>query len=127
MAKWYFGDANSKFRPFVGAGVSYVWYDSIQLNDGFQRALSSKYTGGAVTTASSSANLSSSWAPVLNAGATYNFDKNWSVSLSVSYVSIKTNADITTNLPAAAGGTTHSSTSLTINPIVSFLSVGYKF
>ena len=127
VAKWYFGDANSKFRPFVGAGVSYVWYDSIQLNDGFQRALSSKYTGGAVSTASSSANLSSSWAPVLNAGATYNFDKNWSLSLSVSYVSIKTNADITTNLPAAAGGTTHSSTSLTINPIVSFLSVGYKF
>ena len=127
VAKWYFGDANSKFRPFVGAGVSYVWYDSIQLTNGFQQALSSKYTGGLVNNASSTANLSSSWAPVLNVGATYNFDQNWSMSLSVSYVSIKTNADITTNLPAAAGGTTHSSTSLTINPIVSFLSVGYKF
>ena len=40
---------------------------------------------------------------------------------------LATNADITTELPALAGGTTHSSTSLTINPIVTFLSVGYKF
>ncbi|MBB5392361.1 MULTISPECIES: OmpW family protein [unclassified Herbaspirillum] len=127
VAKWYFGDGNSKFRPFVGAGVSYIWYDNIELSQGFQRTISSKYSGGAVTTAKSSANLSSSWAPVFNIGAAYNFDKNWSVSFSVSYLPLKTNADITTELPAAAGGTTHSSTSLTINPIVSFLSVGYKF
>ncbi|WP_343583917.1 OmpW family outer membrane protein [Herbaspirillum sp.] len=127
VAKWFFGDANSKFRPFVGAGVSYVWYDNIELSSGFQQAISSKYSGGAVTTAKSSANLSSSWAPVFSLGGTYNFDKNWSVGLSVSYLPLKTNADITTELPAAAGGTTHSSTSLTINPIVTFLSVGYKF
>lgn len=127
VAKWFFGDANSAFRPFVGAGVTYVWYDNIELTDGFQRALSSKYTNGAVTTAKSTASLSSSWAPVLSVGGTYNFDKNWSIGLSVSYIPLKTNADITTNLPAAAGGTTYSSTSLTINPIVSFLSVGYKF
>lgn len=127
VAKYHFGDANSTFRPFVGAGVTYVWYDNVELTDNFQRTISSKYTNGAVTSAKSSANLSSSWAPVLTVGANYNFDKNWSVGLSVSYIPLKTNADITTELPALAGGTTHSSTSLTINPIVTFLSVGYKF
>lgn len=125
VAKWYFGDGNSKFRPFVGAGVSYVWYDSIELNDGIQRQLSSIYTGGLSTSAKSTADLSSSWAPVLNLGAVYNFDKNWSVGFSVSYLPLKTDADITTTLPN--GAKVHSTTSLTINPIVSFLSVGYKF
>ena len=125
VAKWYFGDGNSKFRPFVGAGVSYVWYSDIELTNQFQRAISARLTGGAITTARSSADLSSSWAPILNAGAVYNIDKNWSIGLSVSYLSLKTDADITTTLPS--GAQVRSATSLTINPIVTFLSVGYTF
>ncbi|MBW9333749.1 OmpW family protein [Herbaspirillum sp. RU 5E] len=127
VAKYHFGDGNSAFRPFVGAGVTYVWYDNVELTSNFQRTISSKYTNGAISSAKSSASLSSSWAPVLTVGANYNFDKNWSVGLSVSYIPLKTDATITTELPAVAGGTTHSSTSLTINPIVTFLSVGYRF
>lgn len=134
VAKWYFGDANSKFRPFVGAGVTYVWYSDIALTGTFQKTISQKYSGGNSAAATSSADLSSSWAPVLNIGATYNFDKNWSVGFSVAYIPLKTNADITTSgLPvgygsgAGANGPVKSSTSLTLNPIVTFLSVGYKF
>ncbi|MFL9924344.1 outer membrane beta-barrel protein [Herbaspirillum lusitanum] len=124
VAKWYFGDGNSKFRPFVGAGVSYVWYSDVELSSQFQSALSQRFTGvpGA---AKSSADLSSSWAPVLNVGATYNFDKNWSLGFSVAYIPLKTNADITTTLPT--GTQVKSATSLTLNPIVTFLSVGYTF
>jgi len=125
VAKWYFGDGNAKFRPFVGAGVSYVWYDSIELTNGFQQSASMLLSNGATPAAKSSASLSSSWAPVLNVGATYNFDKNWSMSLSVSYLPLKTDADITTTMPT--GQQVHSTTRLTLNPIVSFLSVGYKF
>ncbi|KAF1039787.1 MAG: Outer membrane protein W [Herbaspirillum frisingense] len=125
VAKWYFGDGNSKFRPFVGAGVSYVWYDNIELTNNFQQALSLRYTGGLSGASKSSADLSSSWAPVFNLGAAYNFDKNWSLNFSVSYLPLKTDADITTTLPT--GAKVHSTTSLTLNPIVTFLSVGYKF
>ena len=71
-----------------------------------------------------SADLSSSLAPVVSAGASYNIDKNWSVGLSVSYIPLKTKADLTTTTPL---GPVHSTTKLTLNPIVSFLSVGYKF
>lgn len=124
IAKWYFGDGNSKFRPFVGAGVSHVWYSSIELSDQFQRALSNRFTGvpGA---AKSKADLSSSWAPVLNVGAIYNFDKNWSLGFSVAYIPLKTEADITTTL--VNGLQVKSSTRLTLNPVVTFLSLGYKF
>ncbi|WP_034295478.1 OmpW family protein [Herbaspirillum sp. RV1423] len=123
VAKYYFGDATSKFRPFVGAGVTYVWYSDVKLSNTFQN-VASLGSGGTAT-----ASLSSSWAPVLNVGATYNFDDRWSLSLSVSYIPLKTDADITANPagPAAALGPQRYKTSLTIDPVVSFLSVGYKF
>ncbi|RFB70664.1 MULTISPECIES: OmpW family outer membrane protein [unclassified Herbaspirillum] len=125
IAKWYFGDGNSKFRPFVGAGVSYVWYSDVELTSQFQGALASRFSNGATTAGKSTADLSSSLAPVLNVGATYNFDQNWSLGFSVAYIPLKTKADITTTLPT--GTQFKSSTSLTLNPIVTFLSVGYKF
>jgi len=126
VAKYYFGEANSKFRPFVGAGVTYVWYSDVKLSSAFQNSasLNSGAAGG-----NASASLSSSWAPVLNAGATYNFNDRWSMSLSVSYIPLKTDAEITGNPagPAAAFGTQRYKTSITLDPIVSFLSVGYRF
>ncbi|HEY4318005.1 MAG TPA: OmpW family outer membrane protein [Herbaspirillum sp.] len=117
VAKWFFGDAESKFRPFIGAGVTYVWYSDVKLSQSLQNQLTSG-------TGTATADLSSSWAPVANIGATYNFDKNWSVALSVSYIPLKTDADITGITP---GPTVKAKTSLTIDPLVTFLSVGYRF
>ena len=31
MAQWYFGDASSKFRPYVGAGINSVSYTHLTL------------------------------------------------------------------------------------------------
>jgi outer membrane protein len=70
--------------------------------------------------------LSKSWAPILNLGASYNLNENWSLAFSVSYIPLKTNADITTTA-LATGAQVKSTTSLTLNPIVTLLSVGYKF
>src|SRR5476651_1745594 len=36
VAKYFFGDAQDKFRPFVGAGASYIWYSDVHLSQGFQ-------------------------------------------------------------------------------------------
>jgi outer membrane protein len=120
VAKWYFGDADSVFRPFIGAGVTYVKYTDVQLSQQTQQTVNLGLPGAAAT-----AELSSSWAPVANIGATYNFDKSWSASLSVSYVPLKTDAVITgTN---AANIPIRGTTTLTIDPLITFLSVGYKF
>lgn len=114
LGKYYFGDKNSQFRPYVGAGISYVWYSNIKLGNSIQTLLHGP----------TSASLSSSFAPVANVGVSYNFDKNWSANFSVSYVKLKTTADLTTQ---TAAGTVRSSAKLTLDPIVTLLSVGYLF
>ncbi|MDY7576791.1 OmpW family outer membrane protein [Herbaspirillum sp. RTI4] len=120
VMKYYFGEATSKFRPFLGAGVSYIWYSGVSLNSTFQNVAA----GGSGT---ADASLSNSWAPVLNAGATYNFDDKWSLNVSVSYIPLKTDAVITAHPSAAPSVSLISKTSIAINPLVTFLSVGYKF
>ncbi|MDR6585038.1 OmpW family protein [Herbaspirillum sp. BH-1] len=123
VAKYYFGAANDTFRPFVGAGVTYVWYSDVSLSRNFQNSASLN-TGG-----TASASLSSSWSPVLTGGATYAFNDRWSASLSVSYIPLKTDADITAQPAGAAAalGPQRYKTTITLDPIVTFLSVGYKF
>jgi len=120
LAKYYFGDANSQFRPFVGAGAAYVWYSNIKLTNSLTGLL-----GGGDPKASTSADLSSSFVPVANIGIAYNFDKNWSANFSLSYVPLDTKADLTTH--HGDGSTTHATTKITLNPLVSVLTVGYKF
>lgn len=71
-----------------------------------------------------SADLSSSFAPVINAGASYKFDKHWSIGASVSYMWLNTDATLTTQ---SAVGTVTSKTRLRVNPLVTFVSVGYTF
>lgn len=121
IAKWYFGDKDSKLRPFVGLGVTYVWYSGVNLTPSMQAASTGNLAG-----ATAEANLSSSWAPVANVGLTYNIDKKWSVGLSVAYIPLKTDAEIIGRTPTGTPFT-RSTTTLTLDPLVTFLSVGYKF
>ena len=119
IAKWYFGDKTSKLRPFVGLGISRVWYSDVELSSSLQGAL----TGGA---GSATADLSSAWAPVYNVGLTYNIDEKWSLGFSVAYIPLDTDATITARGPAGNVISTYT-TNLTLNPMVTFLSLGYKF
>ena len=124
LAKYFFGNADDKFRVSVGAGVTYSAFRSIRLSQGLQNTL-----GGALKlppgASSTSASIDSKWAPVFNVGANYAIDKNWGVTFSVSYIPMKTNATLTTQ----AGGKTvaMSKTRVTLDPIVPFLYVTYKF
>jgi len=120
IAKWYFGNADDKFRPFVGIGATHVWYTSVNLSQLLQSQVTSGAPGG-----TASASLSSSWAPVANVGLTYNFDKNWSLGFSVSYIPLDTDAEITGRVGNTVVSRSH--TNLTLDPLVTFLSVGYKF
>ena len=40
VAKYYFGDSRSKFRPFLGAGLSYTRYSDVTLSPTFQNVAS---------------------------------------------------------------------------------------
>jgi outer membrane protein len=127
VAKYFFGNANDKFRPFVGAGVTYVWYSDAKLTPAFQNYIAMPLSASGTGTATAS--LSSSFAPVASAGATYNLDDKWSIGFSVSYIPLKTEATINSTATGnyAAYGNNSYKTKLTLDPIITFLSVGYKF
>jgi outer membrane protein len=125
LGKYFFNEANDAFRPFVGVGAAYVRYSDVKLTSNLQGALASQFHQSpyAVNT---TAKLDSSFAPVLNAGVAYQFDKHWGVSFSVSYIPLKTKAKLTTTsitgLPVA-----NSEASLKLNPIVTYLAATYRF
>ena len=123
--KYFFGDAYSAFRPFVGAGLSYIWYSDVRLTDGFQRAVSETVTRNANPDLRTEAKVDSKWAPMLNVGAAYQIDRHWGALLSVSYLPLKTRAHLRTY--GTPVGTVESQSDLKINPIVGMLAVTYRF
>lgn len=124
VAKYFFGEANDKFRLSAGVGVTYTSFRSVSLTSGMQNTL-----GGALKlppgVSSTSASIDSKWAPVFNVGANYAIDKNWGVTFSVSYIPMKTDATLTTQV----GGKTVavSKTRVTLDPFIPFLYLTYKF
>lgn len=121
LLKYNFGKADAKLRPYIGAGVSYIWYSNIQLTPAMQ---SGSFIPLTALQGPTTVSLSNTFAPVLNAGMTYKFDKHWSIGASVSYLIFSTKANLTTQ---SAAGPIRSETRLHINPIVTFLSLGYTF
>jgi outer membrane protein len=132
LFQYYLFDAKSTFRPFVGLGVSYNWFSSIQLNQNFKNSLNSQLGAtlaagsGHPTPSTVAAQSTPSWQPVFNAGLTYNFTDHWSLVGSLSFIPLKTTTVIT--VKAADGAVlSQSKSELKVNPIISFVALGYKF
>ncbi len=124
LGKYFFGDADDKFRISLGLGVTYSQFRNIKLSNGLQNTLGHALNippGVSKTTAK----IDSQWAPVFNVGANYAIDKNWGVTFSVSYVPMKTDARLTTTVNGNQVAV--SKTRLTLDPIIPFLYVTYKF
>lgn len=126
LLRYTFLDGNAKFRPFVAVGGTYVWYSDVNLTGGLNSLLAARL-GAPVSAVNTTAKLSKSFAPVLNVGAGYQFDRNWGVSLSVSYLPLKTKATLTTRSNASGQTLATSRTKLKLDPIVSYLSLTYRF
>ncbi|MBU6486972.1 MAG: OmpW family protein [Burkholderiales bacterium] len=132
MIQYYFNSATARFRPYVGIGISYNFFTNLELNPNFvtstQNNLGSVLAAGAARpgVTSVSAKASPSWAPVFNAGASYDFTEHWGVSASVTYIPLKSRS--TVYVRAADGtllGTTQAQ--LTADPIITYLALSYKF
>ncbi|QYK06623.1 outer membrane protein OmpW [Shewanella zhangzhouensis] len=107
VAQYYFGNANSAFRPYVGVGVNYTnFFDTEFTND----------LDGALTDLSLSTSVG--WAAQV--GFDYSFNKNWMLNASVWYADIST--DVKFNL-----GDAPVVVETDIDPWVYMVSVGYKF
>ncbi len=131
VAQYHFGSAQSRLRPYVGLGVTYLHFNDIKLSGALDDALTN-YAGkigvpvvGARTTAS----LDSAWRPVANVGATYAIDDHWGLMLSVSYIPAKIRATLHSEAQLANGATmdVKSTTRITLDPIVTYLALTYRF
>jgi outer membrane protein len=116
VAKYLFNNTGDQIRPYLGLGFTNASFTSVQAN-------TSNSTVNSL--AGTSVSLSSSWAPVFNAGFFYNLDEKWSVNTSLSYVPLKTTVTFVgpgyTVAPVTTTGV------LTINPWDLVIRVGYKF
>ena len=108
MAQWYFGDAGSTFRPYLGVGVNYTMFFDNKFND------TGKESG------LSDLSLKNSWGVAGQAGVDYLIDKNWLINASVWYM------DIDTEVKFKAGGA-RQSISTQLDPWVFMFSAGYRF
>jgi outer membrane protein len=122
LMKYYFGQPADSWRPFLGIGASYFYYKDVELTPGFQALASDTLTGG--PGGHTSAKLSNSWAPVFNLGVNFNMDKHWMLALSVSYIPVSTTARLTARRVLIG---TDSEIKVKQNPVVTSLSLGYRF
>ncbi|MBN3786682.1 OmpW family protein [Burkholderia sp. Ac-20353] len=125
VLKYYFGRADSRWRPYLGLGVSYIWFTNAHVSSQFQQALSMQVTHGVTAGLPTSADVESEWSPVFNAGMSYQFDKHWSAVLSLSYLPFSTKANLTTKLPN--GGEVKSMAKITLDPVATLVSISYRF
>lgn len=109
MAQWYFGDAKSKVRPYVGAGINYTMFFKTDFND------TGKDAG------LSDLSVKNSWGAAGQVGLDYMIDKNWMLNMSVWYINIDTKVRFD------AGEAGRQSIDTKINPWVFMFGAGYTF
>ncbi|MDO6611667.1 outer membrane protein OmpW [Shewanella sp. 1_MG-2023] len=108
VAQYYFGNAQSSLRPYVGIGVNFTnFYD----ND---------FTDEAKDLGLDNLSLSNSWGLAAQVGLDYQINQSWLVNASVWYAQIST--DVEFDL-----GPDHVVVETDIDPWVYMVSVGYTF
>ena len=108
MAQWYFGDAQSKVRPYIGAGINYTTFFDNDFNDTGKKA------------GLSDLSLDDSWGAAGQVGLDYLINRDWLLNMSVWYM------DIDTNVKFKANGV-NQNVSTRLDPWVFMFSAGYRF
>ncbi|KQV96729.1 MULTISPECIES: OmpW/AlkL family protein [unclassified Roseateles] len=111
LAQYRFGDANSSFRPFVGAGVTYGYFFKPRAT-----AALSGLTGGSPASPTT-LSMKSRFGTTMELGGAFNITKDWSASLAVTKTFIKTTGSLST------GQTIET----TLDPVSVKFGIGYRF
>ncbi|EIO3706030.1 outer membrane protein OmpW [Vibrio parahaemolyticus] len=108
MVQYYFGEPQSKFRPYVGAGLNYTIF--------FDEGFNNKAKNVGLT----DLKLDDSFGLAANAGVDYMINDQWFLNASAWYANIETEATY-------KFGGAKQKTDVKINPWVFMISGGYKF
>jgi len=123
LLKYYFGQSTQRLRPFLGVGVSRVWFSGAEITN--QQFISNTPILGGPT----SVDVKSKWAAVFNGGFSFQVTDHWYAGLSISYIPLKTTATLTTpNSPSPVGPLNSvAKADIKLNPIITYINVGYRF
>ena len=143
-AQYQFGRSGvNKFRPYVGAGLMYAYFNDIKLNPEIrsdleaaghmiQNVLDDK--GGAALDGKESSgkmvvdvDADDAIAPIVTVGFTYDFSPNWFTAASVSYAKLNNKTKIDVINQTTGEQLIHATTKIDIDPIITYLGVGYRF
>ncbi|WP_130802893.1 OmpW/AlkL family protein [Acinetobacter ihumii] len=133
----------NKFRPYVGVGVMYAYFNDVKLNSGIesdlvtaghmvQNVLDGK-AGAALDGKTSSADprvkvkATDTFAPIATVGATYDFNENWFAVGSVSYSKMNNEAKISVTDNNTGKELINAKTKIDIDPVITYVGVGYRF
>ena len=146
-AKYHFGTSGKdRFRPFVGAGVTYGHFNKLKLNGGVEedliqagymidnilsgRAGEALHGGKGSSTATPEVKVKTSdaFAPVLTAGFTFDLTERWFTTGSLSYMPNFNNvATVTVTDTSTGRELIKSTTKIDLDPLVTYVGVGYRF
>lgn len=133
----------NKFRPYVGAGVMYSYFNELEMNSGIESDLIKAghmiqnihdgKAGAALDGKTSSAKpivkleATDTFAPIVTLGATYDFSPNWFAVGSVSYSKMNSEAKIYVTDQNTGKELIKANTKIDIDPLITYLGVGYRF
>ncbi|MDC4949523.1 outer membrane beta-barrel protein [Acinetobacter baumannii] len=133
----------NKFRPYVGAGVMYAYFNELEMNSGIESDLIKAghmiqnihdgKAGAALDGKTSSAKpivkleATDTFAPIVTLGATYDFNPNWFAVGSVSYSKMNSEAKIYVTDQKTGKELIKANTKIDIDPLITYLGVGYRF
>ncbi|EOG2427112.1 outer membrane protein OmpW [Proteus mirabilis] len=111
MAQYYFGGAEDKLRPYLGAGLNFTTF--------FDEKFNNNPAVGQLGL--NDLDLKNSWGFAAQAGLDYNLDKNWMLNASVWWMNIETDVKF------KDGDGNHYKVDTRLDPFVFMFGVGYRF
>ncbi|ENX59018.1 MULTISPECIES: OmpW/AlkL family protein [Acinetobacter] len=133
----------NKFRPYVGAGVMYAYFNDLKINSGIEldlikaghmiQNIHDGKAGAALDGKTSSADpvvklkATDTFAPIVTIGATYDFNPNWFAVGSVSYSKMNNEAKISVTDRNTGKELIKANTKIDIDPLITYVGVGYRF
>lgn len=110
LLKYYFLNAEDKFRPYIGVGVSRV---SFRKTESYAQYIKFDFQN--------------KWAPVFNAGFTYQFTDQLFGGVSITAMPLEAGKVTAIYTERGTNKVVSNTSKLKFDPITTFISIGYKF
>ena len=121
----------NKFRPYVGAGLMYAYFNDLKINLGIESDLikaghmiqnmHDNKAGAALDAKTSSAD------PVVKLKATDDFKPNWFAVGSISYSKMNNEAQIYVTDRNSGKELIQANTKIDVDPLITYFGIGYRF